>query len=223
MQVVRGGCRDAGLGGSSYIGRMTQTGGTWQQREAARKDVAREARDLPREPASWGPRLAIAVATLAWLTTLVWLVATLPERVPTHWSGSTVPDDWSSRGTALAMSVLLPLVLAYPMVWLSRLALVWPDGINVPHKQWWLERPRRLVRFERLVREDLVLLVAATVGLLTAVDVQIGIAAHRPGGETPGWSVPVLLGTYLLLVGLVVGRMVVGRRYRPREDDAELA
>ncbi|AKT52815.1 hypothetical protein ADJ73_11980 [Arsenicicoccus sp. oral taxon 190] len=198
------------------------SGGTWQQQEQRRQAVSREARTLPREPSSWGPRLALGLATVAWLATLVWLVATLPERVPTHWGTGPAPDGWSSRASALAMSALLPPAVAYPMIWLSRLALVWPDGINVPHKEWWLERPRRLVRFERLVREDMMLVSAATVGLLAAADVQIGVAAHRPGGEVPEWTFPVTLVGFLAVIGVVVARMGLGRRYRPRDDDPDL-
>lgn len=144
---------------------MTMSGGTWQEQAARRTAVSREARTLPREPASWPSRVALGLATVAWLGTLVWLVATLPERVPTHWSSGTVPDRWSSRGVALAMSALLPPAIA---------------------------------------------------------DVQIGVAAHRPGGEVPGWAFPVTLACFLASIGLVVARMGLGGRYRPREDDPDL-
>lgn len=193
---------------------------TWQEREGRR--VVREARSHRREPASWGARLTLGVATVAWLATLLWLFATLPERVPTHWSFGNVPDGWSSRSVALTIAVLFPVVFAYPMVWLSRLAFVWPNGINVPHKEWWLQTSRRLVRFERLLREDLMLLAALLLLLFVAMDIQIGYAAHQPQGAVPGWTFPVTIVGFLASTGILMVRMVTGPRYRPREADSEL-
>lgn len=198
------------------------TGESWQERDQRRRQVAREARLMAPEPASWLPRVVLGVATLAWLATLGWLAATLPERVPTHWSGSGTPDGWSSRPFALGFALLAPLLFAYPLLWLSRLTVIWPDGINTPHKELWLDTPRRLVRFERLLREDLMLMAGLTVLLLTGVDLVIGYAAHQPGGLVPWWVFLVLVGGFLVLIGLVTVRMLVGSRYRPRDDDADL-
>lgn len=194
----------------------------WQEREERRRGVVRGAQARQREPTSRGPRLAIGLTTVAWLATLIWLFATLPEQVPTHWSFDNTPDGWSSRSVALAMAVVFPVVFAYPMLWLSRLAFVWPEGINVPHKEWWLQTPRRLVRFERLLREDLMLLAALLLLLLVAMEVQIGYAAHQPQGTVPGWTFPVIIGGFLASSGILMVRMVAGPRYRPRELDSEL-
>lgn len=199
------------------------SGESWQQREERRRQVAREARLMAREPAGWLPRLVLLVATVAWLAMLAWLVQTLPDRVPTHWSGGGTPDGWSSREFALGFAVVGPLVFAYPLLLLSRLTIVWPQGINAPYKEWWLETPRRLVRFERLVREDLMLIVGATVLLLVGMDVLMGYAAHRPGGQVPGWWFLAATGAFLVVLGWVVVRMLIGPRYRPDDDDPELA
>lgn len=192
---------------------------TWQERERKRQQVAEQARAMPREPASWGPRAALGLGTVLWLAVLVWLFLTLPERVPTHWSFGSVPDGWSSRPVALAIAALLPVLTAYPLVWLSRLAVIWPSGINVPDKEWWLQTPERLVRFERLLREDLMLMVAVMLLLFTASDLQMGWAAHQPQGAVPAWSFAVLVGGFLFAIGFVLARMVTGSRYRPREGD----
>ncbi|MCE1178417.1 MAG: DUF1648 domain-containing protein [Micrococcales bacterium] len=90
---------------------------------------------MPREPAGAAPKVALSVATLLWLAALVWQWFTLPERVPTHWSWGSVPDGWSSRTGQLWFALLMPVVFAYPMIWLSRLCLVWPDRINIRHKE----------------------------------------------------------------------------------------
>lgn len=198
-------------------------GESWQERAARRRRVAEEARQLDREPAGRGARLVLGLATVAWLATLLWLVVTLPEQVPTHWSGGGTPDGWSSRASALVFVVVVPVLLFYPMILISRLVLVWPDGVNTPHKEWWLDRPRRLVRFERLVREDLMVIVAVSLLLMVGSDLIIGYAAHRPDGTVPGWWFPVLLVAFLLALGAVVVHMVAGSRYRPDDTDPDLA
>lgn len=198
------------------------SGESWQQREERRRQVAREARLMAREPAGWLPRLLLLGATVAWLATLVWLVQTLPERVPTHWSGGGTPDGWSSRPVAVAVVVLLPLVFFFPMILISRLVMVWPDGVNAPHKEWWLDRPRRLVRFERLLREDLMVIVALSVLLVVGMGLIMGYAAHQPGGAVPAWWFAVQVGGYLVLLTLLVVWMYVSARYRPDDDDPEL-
>lgn len=198
-------------------------GGSWQEREARRRRVAEEARALGREPAAWWARLTLAVATAAWLATIAWLATTLPEEVPTHWSVGGTPDGWSSRAGALAFVVLLPALMFYPMILLSRLVLVWPDGVNAPHKEWWLDRPRRLVRFERLLREDLMVIVGVTVLLMAASNLITGYAAQQPGGAVPAWWFPVELVAFLVALTVVLVRMFVGGRYRPDDDDPELA
>lgn len=197
-------------------------GESWQERAERRRQVAQEARLLGREPAGRWPRTVLVLATAAWLATLVWLVVTLPERVPTHWSAGGTPDGWSSKAFAIGFLALLPVVLFFPMVRLSRLALVWPDGVNVPHKEWWLDRPRRLVRFERLLREDLMVMVGLTLLLVVGIELVTGYAAHQPGGTVPAWWFPATTVAYLVALAVVLVRMLTGPRYRPDDDDPEL-
>ncbi|MCH8613018.1 DUF1648 domain-containing protein [Arsenicicoccus dermatophilus] len=197
---------------------MTQVGETWQVRERRRAEVARTARGLPREPMEPLARVLAILAVSAWVGVLVWSWRVLPERVPLHWGdGSGHPDRWGSRTESLLVSLLVGL-LVLSMPFLSRLALVWPDGINVPHKEWWLDEPRRLVTFERRVREDLWLLTALTLAFVTAMELLTVVSVRRGDGVLPeGWFWG-LLGGYLLLVGLTTLRMARGSRYRPTPD-----
>lgn len=195
---------------------------TWQERAALRKQVAAEARALPREPAVAWVRAVLGSVTTLWLAALAWSLATLPERVPIHWSSfEGIPDSWASKPVALTLSFVLPLVLVYPLLWLSRLVFVAPDLVNVPHKEWWLRTPRRLARFERLLREDVMLLVSATLLLMVVSDVQIGYAAHQPDGRVSGWTLYAPVGGFLALTALILLRMMMGGRYRPHEEDSE--
>lgn len=177
---------------------------------------------MSREPSSLLPRLVLWLSVAAWAAVLVWLALTLPERVPTHWSaGSGEPDGWSSRGGTLAMSAAF-LLMTLPLVLISRLVLVAPDLVNSPHREWWTSTPRRLVRFERLVREDLMVVAGITLLLLVSTQVVIGYAAHRPGGVVPGWVFALVVGAYLVVLTLYVVRTYRGGRYRPDRQERVL-
>ncbi|XVX20510.1 DUF1648 domain-containing protein [Actinomycetota bacterium] len=197
------------------------SGEDWREREARRQAAAGEAKGLPRQPAGATPRVALLLATLLWLAVLVWQWLTLPDRVPTHWSTSSAPDGWASRAGQLWFALLTPLLFVYPMIWLSKLCLYWPGGINIRHKEWWLETPARLIRFERMVREDMMWFAVLLLLLMTGADISIGIAAHRPGGQMPA------LSTVLLVAGSLIGVLafvirVSHSRYRPQDSDPAL-
>ena len=159
-----------------------------------------------------------AVATLSvmlWLGAMVWLAVSLPDRVPTHWGTSPVADGWSSKATAVALLVVLPVVMFLPLPLLSRLMFTHPDVVNAPYKQWWLETPQRLVRFERLLREDLWLITGSSLLLITAIGLIMGQAATTPDGRAEPWWMWVTIGAYFGAIGAITARMVAGSRYRP--------
>lgn len=186
----------------------------WREAERRRREVAAEAKRLPRERAAPFPRVVLGATTLTWVLVVVWLIWALPDRVPLHWSMSDTPDRWGTKGEALAFAVALPLLTAFPLILISRLALIWPDGINLPDKDWWLETPQRLVRFERLLREDMMLMAAATLAILVVADLSIAAAAQHPEGRAPWWMLPAL-GVALVAMLAVIVRMLLPRRYRP--------
>lgn len=178
---------------------------SWAQAERDRQQVAREARDLPKEPTSAWVKGVVALVTLAWLGVLVWQAFVLPDRVPQHWTNGNVPDRWAGRTEALVVSLALPLLFAYPLPLLSRLVTAWPDGLNVPNKEWWLQTPERVVRFERLLREDLWLCTAWMLVIFVAGDVLITIAAGRPGGVISMAPMAVLVAVMLVaMIGYIV-------------------
>lgn len=179
--------------------------------------IAREARALPRESMSRGVKTFAAATVLIWLVTVVVTFFTLPERVPTHWSGEA-PDDWSSRWGALAMEVISPVVIHVLLIGVSRLTFRWPQGINAPNKEYWLATPQRLNHFERLLREDMSLIGGLTMLLFAGLSIITGVAAHRPGGTLPGVVFALVM---LLFVAGILGtlvRMLLGGRYRGEGD-----
>lgn len=178
------------------------TDGDWREQERHRAQVVATAKALPREPTTRWVLAVVAVLTVAWLGVLVWQVTTLPAQVPQHWSSGDIPDRWAPKAEAVITSAVMPLIFAYPMPLLSRLALSWPDALNVPNTQWWMATPRRLVRFERLLREDLWLMTAWMLVVFIAVEVLITVAAGRPGGAVSFTPMAALL---VLLIAAMVG------------------
>lgn len=164
----------------------------------------------------------MAGLTLLWLAVLAWQVAVLPERVPTHFDGSGQADGWSSRAGALAFSAGLPLVVVFPMPLLAKLAVVWPQSINAPNRDWWIASGTRLRRFERLLREDLWLIAAVTMLVLVLVQAGITEAAVSGAAESGADAVPttvlwVPLVVVFAGVGWVIARML-GKRYAEQTD-----
>lgn len=180
--------------------------------------VADEARGLPKEPTSPWILILVVATVVAWLAVLAWQVMVLPERVPTHFGAGGEPDGWSSKAGALAFSSLLPLTVFVLVPLTSLLVLRAPELINGPNKEWWTATAPRLRRFERLVREDLWLIVVVTLALLVAMQVGIVVAAgahdHRmPEGLLYGGMALFGAGIVAVLV-----RMYAGGRYAEQPD-----
>lgn len=197
---------------------------TWRERAAQEQRAAAQAADADREPASVLPKAALTLAVLVWVATFLLAVFVLPDHVPTHWSGSSDSDGlvradgWSSKPGALAF-MALTFVGVTPLMLVSRLVIKAPASINISNKDWWTAQGSRLVRLERLQREDLMLIVAATIALLAAINVQIVVASRLTDGASPWWIFWVFLGGYLAILAVILVRMLAGARYRPYEED----
>lgn len=183
--------------------------------------VSAEARDLPRERTSRGPLVVLGLACVACVVTTVIVGMTLPDRVPTHWSGST-PDQWSGRASAMVGLVAAPLVLGAVLVAVPALVVRWPQAGNVPRKDEWLRTPQRLRTLERLMREDMALFAALAFVFFALLSACTAVAARRPGGEMPGLLVA---GPILLFVGgvlaILIGRVLLSGRYKANDDAGE--
>lgn len=182
------------------------------------RSAADDARDLPREPtAPWILVLAVGMM-LVWLGVLAWQVAVLPERVPTHFGADGRADGWSSRTGALAFSALLPLLLLLLAPFTSMLVVRAPELINAPNKQWWTATAARLRRYERLLREDLWLMMLVTLALLVAMQVAIVFAAESPDERMPDGLLFGSMAVFGIGLVAVLVRMFSGGRYAEQPD-----
>lgn len=178
---------------------------------------AEDARRLPPEPTARWILVLMAGLTVVWLAVLAWQVAVLPDRVPTHFDGSGRADGWSSKAGALAFSVVGPLAVVFPMPLMAKLAVRWPQSINAPNRDWWMKSGPRLRRFERLLREDLWLIAAATLLVLVLIQVGITETALSGTGALPMAYIWVPIALLLVGMGVIVARML-GKRYAEQPD-----
>lgn len=163
--------------------------------------ISDQARQLPREPAApWIVGLLVCSA-LVWLGVLAWQVIALPEMLPIRFDFSGEPTSWWGRTSALVFSVLLAAVLVLPAALLSRVVLRAPGAISAPNSEWWTATPRRLRRFERLLREDLLLLAVSALVLLAVGQAGITVAANSADFALP---VAVQIGFVVPVVGMIV-------------------
>ena len=155
---------------------------------------------------------------VVWLAVLAWQVVALPERVPVHFGSGGEPDGWSGKAGALAFSSLLPLTVFVLIPLTSLLVLRAPEFINGPNKEWWTATAPRLRRFERLVREDLWLIVVVTLALLVAMQVGIVIAAESPDQRMPEQLLFGGMAVFGIGIVAVLVRMYAGGRYAEQTD-----
>lgn len=175
--------------------------------------VSDEARQLPREPAARWIVVLFASSAVLWLGVLAWQVIALPEMLPVQFDFSGEPTSWWHKASALGFVVLMAAVLVLPAATIPGLVLRAPRSISAPNSDWWTATPRRLRRFERLVREDLLLPAVSCLVLLAVGQVGMTLAANSADHALPvaaqiAFVVPVL-GVIVVVIRMCGG----GGRY----------
>ena len=150
---------------------------------------------------------------MVWVAIFIWQVAALPAVFAIQFDFSGGPTRWWGKWSALGLSVVLAAVMVAPALFISWLVLRAPRQISAPNSHWWMATPRRLRRFERLLREDLLLLAAASLLMLSIGEAGITVAANSLDGGMP---TAILVAMLVPLAGLfvVIARMIgAGGRY----------
>ncbi|MDI6872448.1 MAG: hypothetical protein QME79_14075 [Bacillota bacterium] len=104
-------------------------------------------------------------------------------------------------------------VLTLPALLISPLTLRAPGAINAPNQRWWVAHPLRLRRFERLLREDLLLLASAALTFLAIAQAGITVAATSPEGELPLALMAAMLAPAVALIAVIARMCGTGGRY----------
>ncbi|HCG54908.1 MAG TPA: DUF1648 domain-containing protein [Brevibacterium sp.] len=108
----------------------------------------------------------------------VWAWFNAPDQVPSHFGANGQPDGWSSKSEVMAW--LVPLGVGIPaLLSIRQIYEKLPLGlVNIPHKEYWLQRGERdylfdcLMEFMRITAGACALLF--TVSLAQTLDVGMG-------------------------------------------------
>lgn len=160
-------------------------------------------------------RLALLAVTTAYVVALVRAGTVLPDRVPSHFDALGRVDGWSSLTSMLVLWTVLGVMVLLGLPLLIRLVLsgeaTW---VNLPHgtKEYWLA-PERRAEFRSRFQDDMERLTALTGLLLVALLVVTTWVGTTGRDAAPGWLLPVLVGTYLVVT--VIWTLALVRSYRP--------
>lgn len=134
-------------------------------------------------------------------TTSAW-----PEPVATHFGAGGLADGWMSRkgyqAFMIALCIALPLILWAPITWLPR---IWPQAVNLPHREKWLAENRLPETFTMLERFGLRLGLLAEI-LVLAIHYSVWEAnQHQPAQLNMSLFLPILVGGLVGIGGLSFG------------------
>lgn len=164
-------------------------------------------------------RVAYVGIIAAYLAVLAWAMTQLPDRVASHFDAAGRVDGWSSRPGYLAFGLGIGVFVLAGLPLLTRLLLRGSGaGINVPHKDYWLDpaHPERRAEFARRFTDDMLVFTGATVLLLTFMHVE-SVWANRQDPPQSGPGMWVALGVYLVVIfGWTA--VVALKRYTPPTD-----
>jgi uncharacterized membrane protein len=129
--------------------------------------------------------------------------ATLPEQVATHFNPRGEPDAWMSRNVHTAFQAGLALFIAAVFAGLARFIDRLPAHlINVPHREYWLAPERRAASLQA-VGSLLHTIGCATLGFFMFMFHHVH-RANLSGGRLELELMPLIIGQFLLVIGLVV-------------------
>lgn len=162
-------------------------------------------------------RLALLAALSLYASVAIVVVVAGPEEVVGHFGGGGQPTRMDPTGQfVLTMSLVVAGVVALFSATPALMRRIPIELVNVPNRDQW-NTPERRVVLARRIGADMRLLSAATVLLLTATLVLSTVGGL--GLALPGWVFPLLLGSFLAVIGVIVVRMYRRGRFPPTGSD----
>lgn len=161
-------------------------------------------------------RVAYLAVVAAYLAALAWAMTQLPDRIANHFDAAGRADGWTSRPGYLAFGLGVGLLILAGLPVLTRLLLRGSGvGINVPHKDYWLDpaHPQRRAEFARRFTDDMLVFAGATGLLLTWTHVETVLANRRQPPQI-GPVMWVALAVYLVVILGHTARVAL-TRYTP--------
>jgi uncharacterized membrane protein len=149
------------------------------------------------------------VSVLIFVGFCVWYWFQAPDTVASHINAEGQADDWSSKGSMLA--ILVPLGVGIPLLFSIR--WIWeklPTGlINIPQKEYWLEQGERAYLFDCLM--EFMRIVGGLVALLFTAELRD--VMHGTTESMQGWWTFAPTVVFLVATGLALWLLM--HRLRP--------
>lgn len=160
--------------------------------------------------------ILVVLSLVVYAAGAVGVLAVGPETVAAHFGADGSVTRYDS---ALSQVLFMTLVVVGLVALMEATPLLARRGpialINVPNREAW-NTPERRAQLSRVLQEDVRLLTAGSVVLMTFVLVMGAIAGA--GATIPGWVFLLAVGAFLVLVMTVLVRMSTGGRYEPPVD-----
>lgn len=159
-----------------------------------------------------------ALVVAGYVAVLAWVTPRLPERAASHFDMAGRADGWTSRGEFLAFGIGVGALVLLGLPLLATALLRGSGvGINVPHKDYWLDpaHPHRRPHFAQRLLDDMLCISAMTGVLLAWVQIETVLANRRTPPEAGSW---VAISLYLVAIGGYVWFIATKRYAVPDEE-----
>jgi ABC-type Fe3+ transport system permease subunit len=142
------------------------------------------------------PAHLLAFLYVCFVCCLIYSAPLLPERVATHFNGQGRPDGWMSRTSHMVFTTVFGFAFPLLPVGLFYVIRFAPEGLNVPHRDYWLAPERRRETFDYLFRHSL-WFACIVLGLIIGVQFLVVQANAEPRAQLSTPMILSLLGFFL--------------------------
>ncbi|WP_240513624.1 DUF1648 domain-containing protein [Brevibacterium aurantiacum] len=155
--------------------------------------------------------LIFAAASLAvFIFTAFWVWFNAPDQVPSHFGANGQPDDWASKGEVFAWLVPLGVGLSVLLSIRSIFEKMPLSLVNIPHKEYWIQRGERVYLFDCLM--EFMRITAGACALLFALSLVQTLSVGL-GRSWPESLVFLPTGIFLAIVAIALWNLF--RRLKP--------
>lgn len=144
------------------------------------------------------PMLILGLLVVGAIAHSLYYYTQLPDEVAVHFDIHVEPDNWSSKGAAIASYILIVVLMSALFAGLGPLLRKSdPKYINIPNKNYWLAPERRAESIQAMIDMMVWIGIATNVMLIGVFHLMFEANMRTPVGMSTG-----------PLVGLIVGDLI---------------
>lgn len=154
------------------------------------------------------PAIVLVLLYLGFVGYLVFSASQLPDRVASHFNARGRPDDWMSRADYLRFMAIFGFVFPAFIVGITSLFRLFPQGLNLPHRDYWLAPERRTDTYAYLHRVGLwfaCLCLCFVIGLhFLTIQANQAPNAHLSNSRIFGLAGGLIAGQTMIVLSMVL-------------------